>query len=161
MHNKIKFKHKLDLLLISIEALNLYKSKNIYNQTINTTKLYQDIFFIRSGNYIRNINNNLLFNLHQTITIIYRIYIYSKQMYLQEIVKRILNNYCNSINNTIELQYYNRFNYIYKKTQNYHNHYSYYKQAKIEQLAIINLYIINKINNNYGFYFLIKYLLYV
>ena len=159
MHNKIKFKHKLDLLLISIEALSLYISKNIYNKTIDSTKLYQHIFFIRSGNYIRNTNGNLLFNLHQTITIIYQIYLYSKQIYLQEIVKKVLNNYCNSIDNTIEVQYYNRFQYIYRKTQNYYSHYSYYKHIKTEQLAILNLYIINKINNNYGFYFLIKYLL--
>ena len=160
MHNTIRFKHKLDLLLISIEALSLYISKNMYNGTIDTTKFDQHIFFIRSGNHIRNTNGNLLFNLHQTVTIIYQIYIYSKQIYLQEIVKKVLNNYCNSIHNTIEVQYYNRFQYIYRKTQNYYNHHSYYEQIKIEQLAILNLYIINKINNNYGFYFLIKYLLY-
>lgn len=160
MDNKIKFKQKLDLLIISIEALDLYTSNNI-NQMIQKQKLLKYIFLIRSGNYIRNAKNHSLFDFYQTIKIIYKIYIYLKQVYLQEIIIKILNNYSHSLYNSIEFQYYNRFKYIYKKTQNYYNHFSYYKQIKLEHLALINLYIIHKINNKYGFYFLIKYLLYI
>nr|QCI07405.1 hypothetical protein [Leiomenia cribrosa] len=160
MHNKIKFKNKLDLLLISIEALDLYTTNTLYKYIVQNTKLSQYIFLIRSGNCIRNVKNHTLFNFYHTIVISYQIYIYLKQIYLQEIIIKILNNHCNSINNSIEKQYFNRFKYIYERTQNSYNHYSYYQKVNIKQIAIINLYLIYKINNNYGFYFLIKYLLY-
>ena len=42
--------------------------------------------------------------------------------------------------------------------QAYYNMYSYYNSINIEELAIINLYIITQVQNINGIYCLIKYL---
>lgn len=161
MYQKEKFKYRLNLLLISIESINLYRQISMYNNKIDPKDQAKNyISILRPGKYIKNIYNCPPFNCYDTIKIIYKIYTYIKHTYLQEITQIILNDYCHSINSMVKLQYVKKFKHIYRKTQKFYYKSSYYPKLTVELLSIRCLYIINQVNESYGFYFLVKYLLY-
>nr|QCI09080.1 hypothetical protein [Inkyuleea mariana] len=159
MLKKLSFKHKIDLLLISIEALDIYASEQLENNLLNSIMIYhKEKFLIRSGNFIRNPDNNSLCNFIHSITFLYNINNLINYDFLKKTAISILNNYNSRIEPKLTKKYINKFIYIHNRTQSYYNVYSYYKNLDLIEIAIINLYIISQITQKTGLYLLIKFL---
>lgn len=153
MNKKIEFKKRITLILITIEALDLYIVDNIqrelhinrYNILLNTLIKY-------------NCNYNAQIQLKHYIQIIHLLYILITQSYLYNLILELLYDICNKTHSQLTLQYMQRFKYIYNQNQDYYNTYSKDNKLQICNIAIYNLYTINHINNTYGLYYLVKYL---
>nr|YP_010851713.1 hypothetical protein QQP89_pgp008 [Echinothamnion hystrix]WGH14598.1 hypothetical protein [Echinothamnion hystrix] len=142
---------KIDLLLISLEILNIYFIKN--QNTLEFNKIRKDL---KKNNFSKH---------HRFVKLIKQIYIIHliiDKYLLNEIANEILKNYsqskkCNSIS-----KYRKKFYKIYCEQKEYYKNYkllnSKYK-VDIKNIALINLYIISKSIKKDGIYFLIKYLL--
>ncbi len=161
MHAKHKI--KIHLLFISLEALNLYSSQKYnYNHFIEYFKssIPQNRFIIWPFNSLLksiNYNNNKIS--HFKNILIYIIYSINNYYWIHNLIKIIL--YSRTKNHKYELlnKYIYKFTYIYNKTYNY-----YYRKAtstrfEIEQIAITNLYIIQKVITQKNISYLIHYLL--
>nr|YP_010199082.1 hypothetical protein LK147_pgp009 [Hydropuntia urvillei]UAD88531.1 hypothetical protein [Hydropuntia urvillei] len=157
------YKKKIELLLISIEAINLYNLDDNHKRTLNSSKInyyLHNLFLIRCGNLIKHPKNYSLYNFKKSIQLIYyihnSIYSYRMQSNIYEILETI---HKTQKSNKIK-QYLNRFKYVYYKTQNYYNIMSntYTEDKFIVKIAILNLYIIHISSYKEGIYFLIKYL---
>uniref|UniRef100_UPI003001E23D hypothetical protein n=1 Tax=Anunuuluaehu liula TaxID=3049639 RepID=UPI003001E23D len=153
MYKKLNLKKRIDLILIAIESLDLYALENTHKKYI----LY-NILLIRFGNYIRHADTNSSLEFKQYIKGIQICYSLITQSCLNNLASEILYNVCNQIQPQLTSQYIKRFKYIYNQTQDYYNTYSEYNDLNIYNIAIVNLYIISRINNKYGIYYLIKYL---
>ena len=159
LDHKKKIKHKIDLLLMSLEAIDPYALESTYQKNCLTiSNKLRNIFKIRCGNYNRHPKYNTLCFFDENIKTISYIHCLIKDPYIQNITEIILNNYTNSFSCTLTEQYIKRFTYLYKKTQNYYNNLSGYTNINVSEKAIINLYIINIINKKTGIYNLIKYI---
>nr|QOS04520.1 hypothetical protein [Sarcopeltis skottsbergii] len=153
MNKKIEFKERINLILITIEALDLYILDSIQREyCINK----YNILFTKLIKYNNHYNSKIQFNYY--IQIIYLFYTLITQSYLYNLILELLYDICNTTYSQLTLQYMQRFTYIYNQNQNYYNTYSQYNKLKIYNIAIYNLYIINQINNKYGIYYLFKYL---
>nr|YP_009257630.1 hypothetical protein [Coeloseira compressa]ANH09713.1 hypothetical protein [Coeloseira compressa] len=140
---------KIQFLIMSTEAIDIYLLKNTRDQI-----LYRKYYSNKQENISRK---------QQIKTIIANInFLFSKiqQNHMQELIKSILKNYTIDLESLIVQQYLKRFKYLYKKTQNYYHNLSFLENIKIQKLAIINLYIINKINTKKGLYNLLNYLIF-
>nr|YP_010199491.1 hypothetical protein LK036_pgp016 [Gracilariopsis tenuifrons]UAD89349.1 hypothetical protein [Gracilariopsis tenuifrons] len=103
---------------------------------------------------------NKLYNFETSIILIYRIYKLVNHHTIRKNIHHIFIDIYNQNKSTIIRQYLKRFKYIYYKTQNYYNTRSklYCNDQYINEIAILNLYIIQKIIYQDGIYFFIKYL---
>nr|YP_009295889.1 hypothetical protein Schim_143 [Schimmelmannia schousboei]AOM64824.1 hypothetical protein Schim_143 [Schimmelmannia schousboei] len=146
----------MDLLLISIEALDIYTFEQNFSSMRQFT--HNEIFIIRSGNLIRHPDHNSLLKFNYIIILLYAVYRLINTQFIQNTAVHILNNYY--LNNSTELtqQYINKFTYIHNRTQNYYNKNSYYDNLDLIEMAMINLYVISKMTYKTSLYFLIKYL---
>nr|YP_009393415.1 hypothetical protein [Symphyocladiella dendroidea]ARW61977.1 hypothetical protein [Symphyocladiella dendroidea] len=151
MNKKKNYFKKIDLLLISLETLNIYFTQN------------KNIAEFRAIRY--NLKKNQLNKNNQLIKIIkyiYTIKLVIEKYLLHEIANEILKNYaisnkCNTINK-YNKKFYNRYftkASYYSKYKLLHNKYN----IDTNNIAIINLYIISKLIKQKGIYILIKYLL--
>nr|YP_009295583.1 conserved hypothetical plastid protein [Mastocarpus papillatus]AOL58067.1 conserved hypothetical plastid protein [Mastocarpus papillatus] len=155
MNQKLNLKQRLDFILITAEALDLYAltdEKKLY--TLHT----YNILLIKFGNYIRHADKSSKLQFKQQIKFIQFFYTLVNKSYLHNLALEILNDSCNKKKSLLTVQYIHRFTYIYNQTQDYYNTYSKHKDLKIDNIAITNLYVINKICSKYGVFFLIKYL---
>nr|YP_009399002.1 hypothetical protein [Cliftonaea pectinata]ARW68085.1 hypothetical protein [Cliftonaea pectinata] len=163
MNKIINIKKKIDLLLISLEALHInksYKKLNTNNykhiekespiiqlQKISTTKQYKTIYIIID-----------------LIKYIKLLQILVKQKTFSKLIRKLFSNYKRSVQPNNIKQYIKKFTYIYSIKHNYYNNYKsikYIYKIKINEvkiISIINLYILYKSTNKFGIYFLIKYI---
>nr|YP_010850723.1 hypothetical protein QQP84_pgp008 [Lophurella hookeriana]WGH13411.1 hypothetical protein [Lophurella hookeriana] len=142
---------KIDLLLISLEILNIYFIKN--QNILEFHKIRQDLKknnFSTNHGFIKLIKN------------IYTIKLIIDKYLLNEIANEILKNYakskkCKSINK-YHKKFYKRY---YEKKEYYKNYKLLHSRYKVDinNIALINLYIISKSIKKDGIYLLIKYLL--
>nr|YP_009332837.1 hypothetical chloroplast RF65 [Membranoptera tenuis]AKL79093.1 hypothetical chloroplast RF65 [Membranoptera tenuis] len=151
--------NKINLLFISLEALDLYSQKYIDNhieqfthkkiKTLNSRKL--------SLNYYQY---NSYYDFSSIIIYINIIYNIINTKSIQASTKSIINEYNKYIKSTLLTQYLNKFTYIYYKLYNcYENHNSKkFNIIYIHELAIINLYIILKSYKKKGILSFIEYL---
>nr|YP_010850921.1 hypothetical protein QQP85_pgp008 [Lophurella mutabilis]WGH13609.1 hypothetical protein [Lophurella mutabilis] len=142
---------KIDLLLISLEILNIYFIKN--HNILEFNKIRQDLkknSFSTNNGFIKLIKN------------IYTIKLIIDKYLLNEIANEILKNYAKSKKCKSISKYYKKFYKIYYEKKEYYKNYkllhSRYK-VDINNIALINLYIISKSIEKDGIYLLIKYLL--
>nr|YP_009397944.1 hypothetical protein [Sonderella linearis]ARW67130.1 hypothetical protein [Sonderella linearis] len=161
MKKKFILTKKIDLLIISLEALDIYQIEKISTQTkIQYNSLI--INLIRFSDKIKyNNNNDHSYNFIIIIIYIYKIYQLIQNNFFHEITLKILSQY-NKYQKPKELiQYIKKFTYIYFIKNEYYYNYKcmkYLHQININEIAIKNIYIINQIINKKGIYFLIKYL---
>nr|YP_009394856.1 hypothetical protein [Polysiphonia elongata]ARW63418.1 hypothetical protein [Polysiphonia elongata] len=143
------FLKKLDLLSISLEVLTTSNENKQIIKKFNT--LYYNI---RNKQYSKK--QNFLFLIEYIYSIIKMIRKYSLDQLATKIIKG---------NNKFITRYISKFCYIYYRNKKYYiNHklilYKYNKDEKIaiNNVAIINLYLICKLQKDQGIYTLIKYL---
>jgi len=158
----------MDLILISLEALDLYASDQLNKLIPNyIQKSNKNISLIRTGNYIRHPSHFAICNFKDTIQLIYSIYKLINKAFIQQTILHILEDYSyqkyrdfhSQINlSNLTKQYLHRFQYIYNKTQNLYNADHHNSTANINKIAITNLYIFKQIQSKCGIYLLIKYL---
>ena len=132
-----QFKEKIDSLFISVQSISLQDFTDLKYQQHNWNTHFQ-------------LGNRYTTRFH----LIHEIYQLILQLKVQEITTSILHGY--KSNSIITLQYLRKYKYLYQKTQHYYKITS-NNNINIEQLALMNLYIINQIYH-LGFYFLFKYL---
>nr|YP_009398144.1 hypothetical protein [Gredgaria maugeana]ARW67330.1 hypothetical protein [Gredgaria maugeana] len=151
INKKKKLIKKIDLLLISLEILNVYFIEQA--STLKIKKLYTDL-----KNNKFDTGNRFI----QLIEYIYKLKLIIDKYLLSEIASEILKNYakskrCNSISK-YHKKFYNR---CYSKKEYYKNYKLLYRTQKIDinNIAFINLYIISQSVKKDGVYLLIKYLL--
>nr|QCI04542.1 hypothetical protein [Apoglossum ruscifolium] len=139
---------KINYLLISIEALNIYSQEYLYND--KNTKISKNI-----KNIHVHIINNKYYNILPIIIYIFFLYQIINDIIIQKLANDIVIDFSNYMKTQLVKQYLNKFNYIYYKVYNYYN---FNDNFNINEIAIINLYIIIKIYKKEGLFFLIKYL---
>nr|YP_009293944.1 hypothetical protein Ahnf_147 [Ahnfeltia plicata]AOM65632.1 hypothetical protein Ahnf_147 [Ahnfeltia plicata]UAT97213.1 hypothetical protein Ahn.pli.UK.pt_104 [Ahnfeltia plicata]UAT97418.1 hypothetical protein Ahn.pli.Chile.pt_104 [Ahnfeltia plicata] len=152
----ISIKRDLDILIIAIEAIDIYALDNISHYSDKS-----DIFLIRSGNKNRDTGINKRCTFQETLLLISKFQDILSAKYLQNIIYNILKDYSNlNQSSQITYQYLWRFQYLYKKTYDFANTSHYYdtELVNIEQIAIISLYILNQLYLKHGTYMLIKYI---
>nr|UAD88940.1 hypothetical protein [Gracilariopsis chorda] len=120
----------------------------------------EELFNIRCGNFMRHPYINKLYTFETSIILIYRIYKLVNNHIIKKNIHNVLINIYNQNKSQIIKQYLKRFRYIYYKTQNYYNTRSkiYCNDQYINEMAILNLYLMQKIIYQDGMYFFIKYL---
>ena len=159
MNKKLHFKKKIDLLLISLEAIDTYSLENIYNKNrLIRSRKKEQIFRLRSGNYTRHPSNNSLCEFEDSIKTIHIIQDVLSNSFTQNMAFTVLNNHYKNPTSIVNQQYIKRFKYIYNKTQNYYSIYSYSINVNLSEIAIINLYIIAQLKTKHGIYLILKYL---
>nr|YP_063548.1 hypothetical plastid protein [Gracilaria tenuistipitata var. liui]AAT79623.1 hypothetical plastid protein [Gracilaria tenuistipitata var. liui] len=153
----------MDLLLISIEAANLYNldQNHTYNtHSIQISSYLDQLFLIRCSHSLRNPIANTLYNFKETIKVIYHLYNSVHNYKTQKNIIKILQGLYQDYQSEYVTQYLQRFKYIYYKTHNYYNiNCRFYVDSQyIEEIAIYNLYIMYVLRREDGVYFFIKYL---
>lgn len=151
--------NKIDLLFISLEALDLYSQKYIDKHIEQFTDQNIKALSLRklSLSYYQYNSYYYFLPIIIYINIIYNI-INTKS--IQTSTKSIINEYNKCIKSTLLTQYLNKFTYIYYKLYNCYDSYNSKKFSipYIHALAIMNLYIILKSNKKKGIFYLIEYL---
>nr|YP_009398787.1 hypothetical protein [Kuetzingia canaliculata]ARW67973.1 hypothetical protein [Kuetzingia canaliculata] len=159
MKDHIISRQRIDLLIISLEALNIYYNKN----------LIKNIKYEHNSNYYYQIMHKLVnhksiyySNFKEILDIIYITYLNSQQKTIKHLTKNMLSKYSDSSDSCNELkQYLRRFKFIYFKKQEYYKStksLDYLCKVNINEIALLNLYIILQLKNKTGLHFLIKYL---
>nr|WGH13805.1 hypothetical protein [Lophurella pseudocorticata] len=152
MINKKKdYLKKIDLLLISLEILNIYFIKN--QNILEFNKIRQDL---KKNNFSTN---------HRFIKLIKNIYtiklIIDKYL-LNEIANEILKNYATSKKCKSISKYHKKFYKIYYEKKEYYKNYKLLHnrdKVNINNIALINLYVISKSIKKDGIYLIVTYLL--
>nr|YP_010728755.1 hypothetical protein P6G74_pgp189 [Phymatolithon calcareum]WEA76798.1 hypothetical protein [Phymatolithon calcareum] len=165
MIKKLSGDEKINILLICLESLDLYSIDNIYQSTIKNLYKTQKMLYIYKKYSSRSQSN---YSIQKTLYLLHSINNIALENHLQEKIKIILSDYSSFyLTNTknfslITSQYLNRFIYKYqifyryKLTQKMNNQKK--RKNRLYNLAIINLYILNKILSKDGPYILYKYL---
>lgn len=110
---------------------------------------------------IRNYYNNSSCNFIETIKYIYIIYRITQNNLLNSITLQILQKYKKAIQSKEIKQYIKKFTHLYFVKYEYYFIYkslNYTYKINIDEIAILNLYIIKNLQNKKGVRFLIKYL---
>lgn len=165
MIKKISGAEKINMLLICIESLDLYNVDNIHQSTIKELYQTQEIFYICQKYSIENQSN---YPIQKTLYLLHVINNIALEKHIQEKVKIILNDYSSfhptntkSFSLTTN-QYVNRFRYKYQIFYRYNLREKINSEKRrknpLYNLAIINLYMLNKILSKDGPYTLYKYL---
>nr|YP_010618787.1 hypothetical protein orf142 [Rhodomelopsis africana]WAX02800.1 hypothetical protein orf142 [Rhodomelopsis africana] len=141
----------MDLLLISLEILNIY-----FTQNTSITEFKKLRYDFKQNHFNTN---------HKFIKIIkytYNIKLLIEKYLLHEVANEILKKYaiskkCNTINK-YNKKFYNTY---YTKKTYYKNYKLLHSRDKVDinNIALINLYVISKFIKQEGIYILIKYLL--
>nr|YP_009392373.1 hypothetical protein [Osmundaria fimbriata]ARW60935.1 hypothetical protein [Osmundaria fimbriata] len=165
MNNKNKLKKKIDLLIISLEALDIYYDTNSATKVNHTDQnkcitYYFSLKSLTTNKHFAHFNNSNYKNFQEIIKSIYTIYLISQQTIIYHVIKDIINYYKYGNYKQAE-QYLRRFKYIYFKRQEQYESYKSLNNMSyinIYEVAIINLYIISQLQYKTGLYFLVKYL---
>nr|WCH55623.1 hypothetical protein [Hypnea pseudomusciformis] len=142
MISKIMYiNNSLNKLIISIKTFDIYFLDS-FKKYLHKNKDQNTI--IRHNNKYKNIVN-----------------LYAKYNYLcinefQYLSLIILKKHCDNSESNINSKYTKKFQYIYNQHSIYNKHKQIQKNIKV---AIIYIYILNQIQNPYGFYKLIQYFL--
>nr|YP_009394650.1 hypothetical protein [Vertebrata thuyoides]ARW63212.1 hypothetical protein [Vertebrata thuyoides] len=143
---------KLDLFIISLETIIIY-----HKDKTSTDQFYKLQSKLRTQQYDEK--QNFIFILgyiNSTKKII-------SHQYINIIAIKIIQSYTKKENSKEITQYLSKFSYIYFRNKKYYGNYKSLqlnetKKIPIKENAIINLYLISKLNNIKGIYNLIKYL---
>nr|YP_009395272.1 hypothetical protein [Bryothamnion seaforthii]ARW64040.1 hypothetical protein [Bryothamnion seaforthii] len=160
MQNKMYWKKRLNLLIISLEALSTYQSSSCleeikylqYRCNKNVSTISTKFFHIK--NYSQN-------SFIQQIIDIFIIYINICKNSPSTIATKILTDYAKNKSSHDMAQYVKKFKYIYSIRNEYYIHkksnsFLYHKETN--KIAITTLYLLTKLTKKQGLYFLIKYL---
>nr|YP_009396903.1 hypothetical protein [Ophidocladus simpliciusculus]ARW66089.1 hypothetical protein [Ophidocladus simpliciusculus] len=167
MNNKIYFKKKMELFIISLEALDTYYNntlyKNISYQTTNIEPVnYLVILELIQLQYkLRQSYNDTSLKFIQLIVYINLIHLTINKSSLNKLATVILKHHIKNKELLDLKQYLKKFHYIYfMKKEYYHTYKSieYSYSLKIKEIAITNLYLITRLTEKNGIYFLIAYL---
>lgn len=155
MKKNFYIKKRINLFLISLQALDVYSSEaiNNYSQNIN-----HNTSSVRLKKNIKNLEKNSTYTFQEIIILIYNIQDLFSKSSIRNIIYEILVNSYQDNASTISRQYLKKFHYIYNKTYSYYYLHSHQNNKNLKQIALINLYMIYKINDKEGIYFFIKYL---
>jgi len=165
MIKKLSRDEKINILLMCLESLDLYNIDSIYQSTIKDLHQTEKILYIYQK-YSRGSQSN--YSIQKALYLIHIINNIALENHLQEKVKIILSDY-SSLYPTdtknfslITSQYLNRFTYKYQFFYRYNLTQKIIsakeRKSQLYNLAIINLYILNKILSKDGPYILCKYL---
>lgn len=159
MHN---IKDIKNFFLISIETLHCCNFSTDYsnytyktylakknNTTISLIKLNNiliDRKYFKKSKFIDNIH------------LAYFIYHKKYRNILQSMAYKILQNITDCNKPYLQLQYIQKFTYIYYKNYKYYNIYSYYNKPEIQKIAIKILYLITQLNSSHSIYLISKYI---
>lgn len=164
MKNQISFNQKLDLLIVSLKALETLKNDKLVNKTNNTDIKKLNIYLINIEElyiYLKKYNNIVYYYLGTAMLNLYTLHKKINNYLLSRRANLILKSYTNYRESKKLKQYIRKFNYLYFKRNKYYNDYKYINytsKIEINKIAIINLYLITKLVNKQGIYVLIKYL---
>lgn len=164
MKNQISFNQKLDLLIVSLKALEAFKNNTLVKTTKNKNIKNLNIYPISLEElyiYLKQYNNILYQCLGTTILNLYILHKNINNDLLSQKAYLILKSYTNYKESKKLKQYIRKFNYLYFKRNKYYNDYKYINYAskiEINKIAITNLYLITRLINKQGIYVLIKYL---
>nr|YP_009392781.1 hypothetical protein [Bostrychia tenella]ARW61343.1 hypothetical protein [Bostrychia tenella] len=161
MQKRITLKKKIDLLLISIESLNIYDIECFSTSKINTKCEKKNKNIIQINQKLRNHYNDKSCNFIQIITYIYTIYIVICHNLLNPLILQTLQKYAKHVKSKEVKQYIKKFTYIYfVKYEHYYNYkcLNYLYRINIDEIAISSLYILKKLQQKKGILLLIKYL---
>nr|ARW68395.1 hypothetical protein [Chondria sp. (in: red algae)] len=164
MTKKISIKKKIELLIISIQAIDTLYVNNLlyyihskkYNLNYNKTK-----YLIGLKSSKSNYNKILL---HYFISIIANIFALHRNLSilsLSDLANDLIRDSLKYKKSYKIQKYLKKFNYIYFHQNEYYKtlksiNYSY--EISIEKIALINLYLVTKLTSKRGIYILIKYL---
>nr|CRF40214.1 Hypothetical protein orf162b [Laurencia snackeyi] len=160
----MSFNQKLDLLIISLKALETSKNNTIIKTAKNRKTKNLNVYLISLEELSINLKryNNILYT-HLTKAIL-NLYILHKKINHCSVSKKanlILKSYTSYKESKKIKQYIRKFNYLYFKRNEYYNEYKYINytsKIEINKIAIINLYLITTLINKQGIYILIQYL---
>nr|AYR06384.1 hypothetical protein [Rhodogorgon sp.] len=167
MHLKKKFiKEKIDILLISLESLDLYSFDYISRLDTKTFQDISNIFTIRKCNLLRDIETNAKCCFECSLLLISIIHQIVTRTHIHQNITYILHDYCHNnqkshITSTsyATKQYLNRFKYKYQKIYRYYQDKSNSIQGKqLYNIAVANLYILHLTCSKEGLYILYKYI---
>nr|YP_009300447.1 hypothetical chloroplast RF65 [Campylaephora sungminbooi]AKU47366.1 hypothetical chloroplast RF65 [Campylaephora sungminbooi] len=147
-----QFMHKINYLLISLEALNLDYLENYdlcYKEQIKKTRLNQ--YYINNQNLFKK--NKIDYSYTCAIILINILYKVINKNKSSELVQLILKQ------DKLLNQYIKKFHHIYFNNQDYYTLYTKHEKPNIKQIAIINLYIIYIIIQSTNFLYLTYYLI--
>ena len=159
-------KTKCQTLMLCLECINLY---TLANSKLETNQKFGDLFdFIYKKHKQNNKNRYVLLNYNQYSSLLNEIYNFTNKYYIKKNIIHILedysiNQYCLNKASRLTQQYLKKFSYKYQKVYvntNLETKYAYHhsKITQIYKTAILNLYILKKIQGKEGIYQLFKYL---
>nr|YP_009391334.1 hypothetical protein [Dipterocladia arabiensis]ARW59478.1 hypothetical protein [Dipterocladia arabiensis] len=151
MQNKLYLINKINLLLISIEALDSYSYKYFY-------EYQQKVIKNNKIKIYKNYNDYKFYNLLNVIKYIFVITQIIKTKKFQNLVSNIIIEYNNCIQSNLIKRYLNKFAYIYHKIYYCYEYSKNINHLDTNKLAMINLYIMIQMNQKKGIIILIKYL---
>nr|QCI06081.1 hypothetical protein [Delesseria sanguinea] len=159
MNSMLLLINKINLLFISLEALNLYSQKYIDKYIEKFTDKNIQTFNLRKSS-LNYYQYNSYYYFLSIIIYIHTIYNIINSKSIQTTTKNIINEYNKYIKSTLLKKYLSKFTYIYYKLYNYYNCYNNKKIniSYIHELAIMNLYIILHSNKKQGIFGFIEYL---
>lgn len=151
-------------MLISLETISLYNMQNLLTNKIDIkykSKKHILANLIKINQSIRDYYNNNSCNFIQAIIFIYIIYNIVQHNVSNTLILKILQKYKKYVKSKEVEQYLKKFTYIYFVNYKYYYKYkslNYLHKINIDELAILNLYIIKELQSKKGILFLIKYL---
>lgn len=157
--------HNYDMLLISIQSLDPYSIDKLVNQSYKVNLV--ELFAIRTNSIMRYTEISdchslyYLFILTQNLSSI--LCCPNIQRHTQEILQDISHSYNDeSLYSNITKNYIQRFTINYRKSCYPYliGHHQYANNAWINKLSIINLFLIYKMSEKDGIYFIFYYMIY-
>lgn len=159
-------KEKIDILLISLESLDLYSFDDISTSEIKSFKDLLNVFFIRQCSLLRDVETNSQCCFEHSLLLINIIQQLAMKAHINKNIYNILHDYCHNYtrnsrqdSSLLTQKYLNRFIYKYQKA------YRYYqdklintKEKQLHKIAITHLYILHKACSREGLYILYKYI---
>nr|AYR06175.1 hypothetical protein [Renouxia sp.] len=159
-------KEKIDILLISLESLDLYSFDDINKAESKSFKDLLNIFTIRQCNLLRDIETSAQCCFERSLLLINTIQQLVMKTHISRSINYILHDYCYSYkrnnrqnSSLLTKQYLNRFKYKYQKAYRYYqNKLINTKEKQLYNIAITHLYILHKACSREGLYILYKYI---
>nr|YP_009511766.1 hypothetical protein [Melanthalia intermedia]AXI97643.1 hypothetical protein [Melanthalia intermedia] len=158
MVGKLNTIKKIDFLLISAEAVSMYNLDEYHENKEDGSIFLQKLSATKDSNERSYLAINS-FNYEKDIEIIYHVQRLVDNFKVQESIYNILQNISSKKLSKTTFQYLDRFRYIYFRKRNYYsNNNKRCDEKYVHEIAVLNLYIINRIACQDGIYFLAKYL---
>nr|YP_009314827.1 Hypothetical protein ORF_6 [Neoizziella asiatica]SCW23282.1 Hypothetical protein ORF_6 [Neoizziella asiatica] len=156
--------HNYDMLLISIQSLDPYGIDKLINQSYKIDLV--ELFAIRTKSIMRYTEISKCNNLYYIFVLTYNLSTLlcssNIQQHAREILQDISQHYHDSsLYSNITKNYIQRFTLNYRKSCNPYlvGHYKYSSNKWIIQLSIINLFLMYKMSEKNGIYFIFYYMI--